>query len=391
MKRKKRTIFAALLLIGILSIQLIGCDGGAASGGSASSQSNEAVQQTSDGTEAEGTETPGVDGETVAEADNPAPGDAENTQKEAEKLPYQTAGYIQDESVIADTDQYKLTVAGYDPEYAQDDLQGFLIRLRMENKTEKEYVYMITESAVNHVSLYGRSLEGSTTIPAGGSAEMEYLLSTDSLISYQIESVDAVHLCVQASSSEYMEVSDQLSMNMDSKLIEKMGALRDTDVSVTNYTFSPTGKDYEEVPPAVTITEEGYAIVVDNDVLTFGFKKNEDGSILSEDGIIAGLVVHTDGTEGISVQADDIVIDGNDIYYTDPTGQIAEVRYTVHFPSARVSNVVLPKQYFIDREDLEANSVSDPSTIEFKLNIFRGEDDSISEPLFEETVTYDFK
>ena len=292
---KSRKILS-ILIAGILSLSLAACGGknesaapgssaGAGDAGSVSTAAAaEAAGNDNESAEAAGNDTESTEASAAAETNEAGEG-ADSVQDSSVQAAYKTADYIQDEIVIAETDQYKLTATGFDPDYANGGTEGFLVHMKMENKTEKEYEYMtIGSTSVNHVYL------NSITIPEekyinpvakpGDSAELAIIIPATSLEEYNISSVDAISFSIQAMSTELQDAYRSGKTDSAEQLYE-------TDYVTETYTFSPTGMDYEEVAPPDVFTEDKYYIIIDNDALTMGVRKNEDGTVINEDGIFS--------------------------------------------------------------------------------------------------------
>ncbi|MDO5477468.1 MAG: hypothetical protein Q4F43_10215, partial [Eubacteriales bacterium] len=113
----KRRKTLSLLIAGILSLSLAACGGNTASTSSGSSAgANDAggVSTASDAASAGDKEESA--GEAADPETNGSTEGADSMQDSSAEPSYKTADYVQDEIVIADTDQYKLTVTGFDPE-----------------------------------------------------------------------------------------------------------------------------------------------------------------------------------------------------------------------------------------------------------------------------------
>ena len=378
---RKRMKVLSLLLVGILSFSLAACGGSAASNSSAGSAGADGAgsAETAAGAASAGEGTQSTEAATEDEAIETGEG-TDSAPGNSGELSYKTADYIQEETVLADTDHYKVTVTGFEPDYKKDDQEGFLIHLKVENKEEKEFRYMVTGGSVNHAIVYGFSEE--TAVAPGESAEMDYLIDSSFLETYKVSSVDAVSIEFQAMSSELSEAYETHQMDV-------LFDLEETDSFDGNFIFSPTGMDYETVTPPVMISENDYDIITDNDVLTLGICKNEDGTVFDDHEIYVGYMVHTDKTEGIMIEATDFSVDGKPLNNADGDGVIYEDDpYTSYFMGGTVSNVVVESMQFIEGSVVEAYHIEDADTIEFTISI-RSEDGSSE--LYSETFSYSLK
>ena len=162
--------------------------------------------------------------------------------------------------------------------------------------------------------------------------------------------------------------------------------LYETDYVTETYTFSPTGMDYEEVAPPDVFTEDKYYIIIENDALTMGVRKNEDGTVINEDGIFFDFVVHTDKTEDLFMYIHDITVDGNPLYSVDGDGEISDIPLGTNFSTE--SNMLFTQYNLIDKNNLDGNKIEEPETIQFLIQINSAEDSS---ELYNETLTYSFK
>lgn len=381
---KSRKILS-ILIAGILSLSLAACGGKneSAAPGSSAGAGDAGSVSTAAATEAAGNDTESTEASAAAET-NEAEEGADSVQDSSVQAAYKTADYIQDEIVIAETDQYKLTATGFDPDYANGGTEGFLVHMKMENKTEKEYEYMtIGSTSVNHVYL------NSITIPEekyinpvakpGDSAELAIIIPATSLEEYNISSVDAISFSIQAMSTELQDAYRSGKTDSAEQLYE-------TDYVTETYTFSPTGMDYEEVAPPDVFTEDKYYIIIDNDALTMGVRKNEDGTVINEDGIFFDFVVHTDKTEDLFMYIHDITVDGNPLYSVDGDGEISDIPLGTNFSTE--SNMLFTQYHLIDKNNLDGNKIEEPETIQFLIQINSAEDSS---ELYNETLTYSFK
>ena len=381
---KSRKILS-ILIAGILSLSLAACGGKneSAAPGSSAGAGDAGSVSTAAATEAAGNDTESTEASAAAET-NEAEEGADSVQDSSVQAAYKTADYIQDEIVIAETDQYKLTATGFDPDYANGGTEGFLVHMKMENKTEKEYEYMtIGSTSVNHVYL------NSITIPEekyinpvakpGDSAELAIIIPATSLEEYNISSVDAISFSIQAMSTELQDAYRSGKTDSAEQLYE-------TDYVTETYTFSPTGMDYEEVAPPDVFTEDKYYIIIDNDALTMGVRKNEDGTVINEDGIFFDFVVHTDKTEDLFMYIHDITVDGNPLYSVDGDGEISDIPLGTNFSTE--SNMLFTQYNLIDKNNLDGNKIEEPETIQFLIQINSAEDSS---ELYNETLTYSFK
>lgn len=391
---KSRKILS-ILIAGILSLSLAACGGknesaapgssaGAGDAGSVSTPAAaEAAGNDTESAEAAGNDTESTGAPAVAETNEEGKG-ADSVQDSSVQPAYKTADYIQDEIVIADTDRYKLTVTGFDPDYANGGTEGFLVHMKMENKTEKEYEYMtIGSTSVNHVYLNSISIPEEKYInpvaKPGDSAELAIIIPATSLEEYNISSVDAISFSIQAMSTELQDAYRSGKTDSAEQLYE-------TDYVTETYTFSPTGMDYEEVAPPDVFTEDKYYIIADNDVLTMGVRKNEDGTVINEDGIFFDYVVHTDKTEDLFMYIHDITVDGNPLYSVDGDGEISDIPLGTNFSTK--SNMLFTQYHLIDKNNLDGNKIEEPETIQFLIQIKSAEDSS---ELYNETLTYSFK
>ena len=391
---KSRKILS-ILIAGILSLSLAACGGknesaapgssaGAGDAGSVSTAAAaEAAGNDTESAEAAGNDTGSTGAPAVAETNEEGKG-ADSVQDSSVQPAYKTADYIQDEIVIADTDQYKLTVTGFDPDYANGGNEGFLVHMKMENKTEKEYEYMtIGSTSVNHVSLNSISIPEEKYInpvaKPGDSAELAIIIPATSLEEYNISSVDAISFSIQAMSTELQDAYRSGKTDSAEQLYE-------TDYVTETYTFSPTGMDYEEVAPPDVFTEDKYYIIADNDVLTMGVRKNEDGTVINEDGIFFDYVVHTDKTEDLFMYIHDITVDGNPLYSVDGDGEISDIPLGTNF-SAK-SNMLFTQYHLIDKNNLDGNKIEEPETLQFLIMIKSADDGS---EIYNETLSYSFK
>ena len=381
---KSRKILS-ILIAGILSLSLAACGGKneSAAPGSSAGAGDAGSVSTAAATEAAGNDTESTEASAAAET-NEAEEGADSVQDSSVQAAYKTADYIQDEIVIAETDQYKLTATGFDPDYANGGTEGFLVHMKMENKTEKEYEYMtIGSTSVNHVYL------NSITIPEekyinpvakpGDSAELAIIIPATSLEEYNISSVDAISFSIQAMSTELQDAYRSGKTDSAEQLYE-------TDYVTETYTFSPTGMDYEEVAPPDVFTEDKYYIIIDNDALTMGVRKNEDGTVINEDGIFFDFVVHTDKTEDLFMYIHDITVDGNPLYSVEGDGEISDIPLGTNFSTE--SNMLFTQYHLIDKNNLDGNKIEEPETIQFLIQINSAEDSS---ELYNETLTYSFK
>ena len=378
---KSRKILS-ILIAGILSLSLAACGGKNESTSPGSSAGADDVGSVSTAVAA-GNDTESAVAPAVAETNEEGKG-ADSVQDSSVQPAYKTADYIQDEIVIADTDQYKLTVTGFDPDYANGGNEGFLVHMKMENKTEKEYGYMTMGSLfVNHVSLNSISIPEekyfNPVVKPGDSAEMQVLIPASWLEEFNISSVDAISFSVQAMSTELEDAYRSGGGDAAEQLYE-------TDYSTGTYTFSPTGKDYEEVAPPDVFTDDKYYIIADNDVLTMGVRKNEDGTIINEDGIYFDYVVHTDKTENLFMYIHDITVDGTSLYSLDENGEISEFPLGTNF--ATVSNLLFTQYNLIDKNSLDGNKIEEPETLQFLIMIKSADDGS---EIYNETLSYSFK
>ena len=399
---KSRKILS-ILIAGILSLSLAACGGkneSAAPGSSAGADDvgsvstavaagNDTESAVAAGNETESIEAAGNDTTESTEAPaaaetNEAWEGADSVQDSSVQSAYKTADYIQDEIVIADTDQYKLTATGFDPDYANGGTEGFLVHMKMENKTEKEYRYSIMGSpTVNHVYLNFITIPEEKYIypvaKPGDSAEMVLIIPASWLEEYNISSVDAISFSIQA-------VSTELHNAIQSGDSKTATPLYETDYFTETYTFSPTGMDYEEVAPPDVFTEDNYYIITDNDVLTMGVRKNEDGTVINEQGIFFDYVVHTDKTEDLFIYLRDITVDGTPLYSVDSDGEISESPLAINF--AAVSNTLLTEYNLINKNSLDGNKIEEPETLQFSIVIDPVGDDS---ELYNETLSCSFK
>ena len=207
---KSRKILS-ILIAGILSLSLAACGGKneSAAPGSSAGAGDAGSVSTAAATEAAGNDTESTEASAAAET-NEAEEGADSVQDSSVQAAYKTADYIQDEIVIAETDQYKLTATGFDPDYANGGTEGFLVHMKMENKTEKEYEYMtIGSTSVNHVYLNSISIPPEKYInpvaKPGDSAELAIIIPATSLEEYNISSVDAISFSIQAMSTELQD------------------------------------------------------------------------------------------------------------------------------------------------------------------------------------------
>lgn len=381
---KSRKILS-ILIAGILSLSLAACGGKneSAAPGSSAGAGDAGSVSTAAAAEAAGNDTESTEASAAAETNEAGEG-ADSVQDSSVQAAYKTADYIQDEIVIAETDQYKLTATGFDPDYANGGTEGFLVHMKMENKTEKEYEYMtIGSTSVNHVYLNSISIPPEKYInpvaKPGDSAELAIIIPATSLEEYNISSVDAISFSIQAMSTELQDAYRSGKTDSAEQLYE-------TDYVTETYTFSPTGMDYEEVAPPDVFTEDKYYIIIDNDALTMGVRKNEDGTVINEDGIFFDYVVHTDKTEDLFMYIHDITVDGNPLYSVDGDGEISDIPLGTNFSTK--SNMLFTQYHLIDKNNLDGNKIEEPETIQFLIQINSAEDSS---ELYNETLTYSFK
>ena len=381
---KSRKILS-ILIAGILSLSLAACGGKneSAAPGSSAGAGDAGSVSTAAAAEAAGNDTESTEASAAAETNEAGEG-ADSVQDSSVQAAYKTADYIQDEIVIAETDQYKLTATGFDPDYANGGTEGFLVHMKMENKTEKEYEYMtIGSTSVNHVYLNSISIPEEKYInpvaKPGDSAELAIIIPATSLEEYNISSVDAISFSIQAMSTELQDAYRSGKTDSAEQLYE-------TDYVTETYTFSPTGMDYEEVAPPDVFTEDKYYIIIDNDALTMGVRKNEDGTVINEDGIFFDYVVHTDKTEDLFMYIHDITVDGNPLYSVDGDGEISDIPLGTNFSTK--SNMLFTQYHLIDKNNLDGNKIEEPETLQFLIMIKSADDGS---EIYNETLSYSFK
>ena len=381
---KSRKILS-ILIAGILSLSLAACGGKneSAAPGSSAGAGDAGSVSTAAAAEAAGNDTESTEASAAAETNEAGEG-ADSVQDSSVQAAYKTADYIQDEIVIAETDQYKLTATGFDPDYANGGTEGFLVHMKMENKTEKEYEYMtIGSTSVNHVYLNSISIPEEKYInpvaKPGDSAELAIIIPATSLEEYNISSVDAISFSIQAMSTELQDAYRSGKTDSAEQLYE-------TDYVTETYTFSPTGMDYEEVAPPDVFTEDKYYIIIDNDALTMGVRKNEDGTVINEDGIFFDYVVHTDKTEDLFMYIHDITVDGNPLYSVDGDGEISDIPLGTNFSTK--SNMLFTQYHLIDKNNLDGNKIEEPETLQFLIMIKSADDGS---KIYNETLSYSFK
>ena len=219
----KNTKCLSILIAGILSLSLAACGGNTASTSSGSSAgANDAGSvSTAAAADAEQADNDTEITETaVAVETNEAGESADSVQGSSAESAYKTADYIQDETVIADTDQYKLTVTGFDPDYAKDGYEGFLVYLKVENKADKEFAYGIQGGSVNHAILDRLMWREDLVVPPGDSAEMEFLIYRSYLEEYNISSVDAVSVDLRAMSTELKDAYKSGQMDAANDIVD---------------------------------------------------------------------------------------------------------------------------------------------------------------------------
>lgn len=372
--------YLSILIAGILSLSLAACGGNTASTSSASSAGANDAGSVSTAADAEpaGDDTESTDAAAAAET-NEVEKSADSVQDRSAEPAYKTADYLQDEIVIADTDQYKLTVTGFDPDYAKDGYEGFLVYLEVENKADKEFSYGIQGGSVNHAILDRLTWREDLVVPSGDSAEMEFLIYKSYLEEYNISSVDAVSVDLRAMSTELKDAYKSGQMDAANDLI-------DTDFLQGSYTFSPTGMDYEEAAPPDVFTGDKYDILTDNEVLTLGVRKNENETAIYEEGIYYDIIVRTDETENILIEVTDVTVDGTSIYLDDGNGEIMDIPYAPNYSA--VSNTLFVHHLLIDKETLDGNKIENPETLQFRL-VIRSED--AGSELYNEMLSYSFK
>ena len=378
----KNTKCLSILIAGILSLSLAACGGNTASTSSASSAgANDAGSvSTTAAADAEpaGNGIESTEAAAAAET-NEAGESADSAQNSSAESADKTADYIQDEIVIADTDQYKLTVTGFDPDYAKDGYEGFLVYLKVENKADKEFAYGIQGGSVNHAILDRLMWREDLVVPSGDSAEMEFLIYRSYLEEYNISSVDAVSVDLRAMSTELKDAYKSGQM-------DAANAIVDTDFLQGSYTFSPTGMDYEEVTPPDVFTEDKYDILTDNEVLTMGVRKNEGETVNNVEGIYYDILVRMKESKNILIELTDVTVDGTPIYLEDGNGEIMDIPYMPNYPA--VSNTLFVHHLLIDEKILDANKIEDPETLQFRL-VIRSED--AASELYNEMLSYNFK
>lgn len=380
----KKTKCLSILIAGILSLSLAACGGNTASTSSGSSAGandagsvSTAVDADADAEQA-GNDTESTEAAAAADT-NEAGGSADSLQDSSAESAYKTADYVQEEIVIADTDQYKLTVTGFDSDYAKDDYEGFLVYLEVENKADKEFAYGIQGGSVNHAILDRLMWREDPVVPPGESAEMEFLIFRSYLEEYNISSVDAVSVDLRAMSTELKDAYKSGQMDAANEIV-------DTDFLQGSYTFSPTGMDYEEVTPPDVLTEDKYDILTDNEVLTMGVRKNEGETVSNEEDIYYDIIVRMEETENILIEVADVTVDGTSIYLDDGNGEILDIPYMPNYSA--VSNTLLVHHLLIDKKTLDANKIENPETLQFRL-VIRSED--AASELYNEMLSYSFK
>ena len=378
----KNTKCLSILIAGILSLSLAACGGNTASTSSGSSAgANDAGSvSTAAAADAEQADNDTEITETaVAVETNEAGERADSVQGSSAESAYKTADYIQDETVIADTDQYKLTVTGFDPDYAKDGYEGFLVYLKVENKADKEFAYGIQGGSVNHAILDRLMWREDLVVPSGDSGEMEFLIYRSYLEEYNISSVDAVSVDLRAMSTELKDAYKSGQMDAANDIV-------DTDFLQGSYTFSPTGMVYEEVSPPDVFTEDKYDILTDNEVLTMGVRKNEGETVNIEEGIYYDILVRTEESENILIEVTDVTVDGTPIYLEDGNGELMDIPYMPNYPA--VSNTLFVHHLLIDKKTLDANKIENPENLQFRL-VIRSED--AGSELYNEMLSYSFK
>ena len=124
-----------------------------------------------------------------------------NGGESALKPAYADVDYVQEEQLIVDRDEYKLSVTGYDPESVvmnQWDCtfeKAFLIHLKIQNKTDEEWTYIVGKNvSVNYLPDFGISKEDEiqVRVPAGETGEFVCYIPSDRFEKSGIDSVDEV-------------------------------------------------------------------------------------------------------------------------------------------------------------------------------------------------------
>ena len=234
----------ALAAAGILAVSLMACGG---SGSSSASGSTAESTEADPAGNAESTEAPA----------------AENSAASGDLLPYQTVEYLQGETVLADNDSYKLTLTGYDPTWSEGDDKGFKVSLKVENKSDSEYSYMITpyDMSVNRQPTVYMGPE--IVLQAGDSGTLFLVIPEADLEKYGISSVDEVSFRLQAMRSDFDQSTFDPEKN-DGSLIQDI------------YTVSPTGNELPDVPQIALADNADYEVIFDNEILTLSVSKDPE-------------------------------------------------------------------------------------------------------------------
>ena len=305
-----------------------------------------------------------------------------NGSESALKPAYVTVDYVQEEQLIADRDEYKLSVTGYEPEsvvmnqWGSTFQKAFLIHLQIQNKTDVEWTYIVGENiSVNDLSGFGIS-EGDqiqVRVPSGETRDFVCYVPSDRFEENGIDSVDEV----------------RFSLSGGPNVI--------TNYHYEEYEVFPTGKKSEDVLPAVSaeLLQSDEYVTLDyslKEVIGISFKINKDGSIY-DDGIrIYAQNLYDDSA--IEVSITDVYVDGvlmetdEEHYYYGPEripclidedGKVYEMdkdkyedqrkrQYTLNFGTIEPQEVGT-SDHFISKDVLRhfGKDEDTPSVIDFKL------------------------
>ena len=245
--------------------------------------------------------------------------DSDNVQK------YKSVEYLAESRDIAETDDFKVTAVSYDPEYINidersSDMWGdaFLVHIKIENKTKKEYSYNVSSGtfAVNRLAGFAASGVDECKVAPGETGDLEFYIEASAFTDYHILSVDELRFSLEANSTEYLEAQKAYYENSsDEELSAREDELYNSDHRVKYCTAFPTGKKEEEIVPAVSLDDPmEFDTDLDRTILkqagvpySFAFRKGKSG--IYNNGLDP-WVCNNDPENSLYVELYEVTVDG---------------------------------------------------------------------------------
>lgn len=239
------------------------------------------------------------------------------TAEDNDSVPAQTSldssvVYKDGEETVLDTDELTVAITGYDPAYintgakedASDDVTDFAIKIRLENKTEKEMYVHYYSGSINRFGVESPafySLEGEyegsgLTIPAGEKINVQLEYPVSRLAGAGITSVDEISCTL----------TDQTNW--------------ENEREIGTFTVYPTGKKPEEIEKADPVSMDDLNILEETDDFIFAAFKDPEkaasmfGTVTGQDNLIKFYAVNKT-EKPVTFSAYEAAVDDIPYYY----------------------------------------------------------------------------